>query len=109
MPKTALAPPTSILNANVGFLFGAAGLVIALLLACFFPNPSHFQAGVFAAFTALGGAGFCTGLTGLLEIKLKAITVAGPLAVFFVLFWSITHLAAPDIVGGLDVLWNSSR
>jgi hypothetical protein len=89
----------------LGFLCGAAALMIALFLACLIPNPSHFQAGVFGAFTALGGAGFCSGLTGIFEIKLTGIKAAGPLAVFIIIFWSIIHMAAPDLVGGLN-LWS---
>jgi hypothetical protein len=87
MPKGTRAAQVSHWSGNIGFLCGAAALLIAVLLACLVPNPSHFQAGVFSAFTALGGAGFCTGLTGLLEIKLTGVKAAGPLAIFIILFW----------------------
>jgi len=92
-------------GANTGFLCGTGGLIIALILACLLPNPTHFQVGVFAAFTALGGAGFCTGLSGVFEVKTKIIKAAGPMAVFLLIFWGITHLAAPELMGGIEALW----
>lgn len=69
------------------FIFGIAFVVILIVLAIFFPNPTPFQYVVFRAVLALAAAGVGALIPGLLNIDIPAVKAGGALAVFVLIFY----------------------
>jgi hypothetical protein len=72
----------------LAFFFGVVFIVVLIVLAIFFPNPSPFQYTVFRIVLSLAAAGTATMIPGFLEVNLSnRIRAAGALGVFVVVFW----------------------
>jgi hypothetical protein len=69
------------------FVFGIAFVVILIVLAIFFPNPTPFQYVVFRAVLALAAAGVAALIPGLLNVDIPAVKAGGALAVFVLIFY----------------------
>ena len=72
------------------FNIGLFGIVLALILALVFPEPSQYQTSIFTVCMGLSGACVASGITGFLEIESRWIKAGGPLGVmvFLCLFIS---------------------
>ena len=66
----------------VGVVFMLIGLVVAMA----FPNPTVFQIFVFRVFVALSGGAFAAYIPGMLDIDLKWVRGSGAIAVFLILY-----------------------
>lgn len=68
------------------FAFGIAFIVVLLILAIFFPNPTPFQFEVFKTVLALAAAGVAALIPGLLNVDLPAVRATGALAVLILVY-----------------------
>jgi hypothetical protein len=72
----------------LAFFFGVVFVVVLIMLAIFFPNPSPFQYMVFRVVLALAAAGVAAMIPGFLEVKFgKWLRATGAIAVFAVVYW----------------------
>src|SRR2546426_10916784 len=75
------------------FSFGVAGVIVLILLAIIFPNPTPFQYLVFRIVLALAGAGVGAMIPGILNVEIPGIKAGGAIAVFVVVFfWNPARL-----------------
>lgn len=83
----------------LAFGFGTLFIIIILILAIFFPNPTSFQHTVFRIVLALAAAGFAAEIPGFLKVTVaKAIRAGGAIGVFvIVFFFSPANLAVNQI------------
>jgi hypothetical protein len=79
------------------FIFGVVFVVVLIVLAIAFPNPTPFQYTVFRVILALASAGVAAMIPGFLEIEVPNwIRAGGALAVFIVVyFYNPASLVAP--------------
>jgi len=68
------------------FAFGVAFVVLLLVLAIFFPNPTDFQYFIFRTVIALAASGVAALIPGLLHVELPAARAGGALAVFILVY-----------------------
>jgi hypothetical protein len=69
-------------------IVGTVVVVLSVMLALAFPNPSNFQRSMIAIFAGLGAAGIASAFTGFVEIESRWVRAGGPLGVFvFVCFY----------------------
>jgi VIT1/CCC1 family predicted Fe2+/Mn2+ transporter len=92
-PESPIKPKESgHLNQILAYVTGVVFIVAILVIAIFIPNPTHFQAQVFAVVLALAAGGFATSLSGMLKVDMKlskrvAIGATGALAVFTIVYF----------------------
>lgn len=96
-----IATPTPIVehgwsDKHIATAFGITGVVIMLILAIFFPNPTPFQYTVFRIVLALVGAGVGATIPGLVDVDVGgAVRASGAIAVFVIVyFFSPAQLVA---------------
>src|SRR5712691_5150601 len=87
------------------FAFGVAFVIVLLVLAVIFPQPTPFQYTVFRIVLALAGAGIAALIPGFIELAYKrVIRAGGALGVFVVLyFFSPASLVAIPPLSSNDV------
>jgi hypothetical protein len=68
------------------FAFGIVFIVLLVILAIFFPNPTPFQFEVFKTVLALAAAGIAALIPGLLNVDLPAVRATGALAVLILVY-----------------------
>jgi hypothetical protein len=72
----------------LAFFFGVVFLVVLIVLAIFFPNPSPFQYTVFRIVLSLAAAGAATMIPGFLEVKFANwLRATGAFAVFAIVYF----------------------
>ena len=68
------------------FVVGVVFILLLLVLAIFFPNPTDFQYFIFRTVIALAAAGVAALIPGLLQIKIPAVQAGGALAVLVLVY-----------------------
>lgn len=87
------APHQSFIEAHLAFVFGVGGLILAIILAIFFPNsrrPDLYK--YFAILAALSGGGIASEIPGFLNLRYSPsgkfiIAAGGALAVFVIMYF----------------------
>jgi hypothetical protein len=87
------------------FLWGIGGLVLSLAIAFGYPYEMRpIQVAVLASVHSLSGAAIATGISGILNLKTRALVASGPFVVFVLIFWAVLGAGAPGVLpdfGGL--------
>lgn len=94
------------LEQNLAYFFGVIFIVIILILAIAFPQPTRFQYTVFRIILALAAAGVASVIPGFLQVEVsKFVRAGGAIAVFVVVFFfSPAQLAVEEVAPNPDAL-----
>jgi hypothetical protein len=68
------------------FIFGVVFVLLLVVLAIFFPNPTPFQYVIFKTVLALAAAGVGALIPGLLHVDIPAVRAGGALAIFVLVY-----------------------
>lgn len=71
---------------SILLIVGVGFMLIGLVVAMAFPNPTVFQIFVFRVFVALSGGAFAAYIPGMLDVDLKWVRGSGAIAVFLILY-----------------------
>lgn len=84
---------------NVAYIFGVAFVIVILVLAVAFPEPTRFQYTVFRIILALAASGIASVIPGLLHVQVASwVKATGAIAVFVVVyFFSPAQLAVTSV------------
>lgn len=69
------------------FFCGAVFVVVLLVIAMFFPQPTAFQYLIFRVVLALAAAGVAAVIPGFLNVKFPYVRAGGALAVFVIVYY----------------------
>ena len=87
---------------QIATVFGIAGVVLMLIIAFFFPNPTPFQYTIFRIVLALVGGGVGATIPGLLRVESGPVRATGAIAVFVIVYFFspaqlVAHKPSPSV------------